>query len=437
MEQGFCIYPRKCSSECETMNQAAKEMLTYKNQLENVKNVISGLNGSGYGNVVNFLGGVINDVESERKSIELLSAVLEQSIQLYEQTEARITDGTVDVNKADDGKDGTGDAGQPDTWDDILAKILSGIGGFRDNIWYTMFESILLKGPLTDNVLKDFGKMLSGTYLSTYWKDGQMYFKLNFDDLTNRQAIEWLEENLGGNWDDYLARNLKNEGFAVFDSDSGILRDMRYWDDITDPDLLKYINGLGELSNLKFADRLMDNFKFFDDFDYSEFADCGKLGKAGKILGTLGTVLTIGGDVVDNFYDTETGEWSFSGNQFADCVCDVVVDVGAGAGSAALGATIGSFFAPPVGTVLGAGVGIAVDFVANVDFFDWNGDGEKDSVVDGVKMLGHGMVDIVETVVDFGSDAIDAIGDWGSDAIDAIVDWGSDERNWLGVAFCF
>lgn len=43
------------------------------------------------------------------------------------------------------------------------------------------------------------------------------------------------------------------------------------------------------------------------------------LSKTGKVLGTAGTVLTIGGDVVENFYDPATKLWSFSGNQAADC----------------------------------------------------------------------------------------------------------------------
>lgn len=427
MEQGFCIYPKKVCTECVRLSDSAKEMLTYKKQLENVKQAIGALNGSGYANVVNYLGEIINEVERERKSLELLSSVLEESIQLYEQTEARITDGKVDINKAKDGKDGTD---KNDTWDDIIAKFLSAIDDFRDTTWMTIFESILSKGVLDDDVIKNLGKIFSGTYLTSYWKNGQMYFKLNFDDMTNRQAIEWLTENLGGNWDDYLARNLKNEGFSVFDSESGALRDLRYFDDITDAELLKYIDGFRELDSLKFMDRVADNFKFLDDFDYRKFDELGNLGKAGKILGTVGTVLTIGGDVVDNFYDSETGEWSFSGNQLADCAWDVTVDVGTGAGSVALGAAVGSLFAPPVGTVVGATVGVVVDVVANVDFVDWDGNGEKDSLVDGFKMLGHGVIDVV-------GDAIDSVVDIGSDVIDGICDLGSDMCDWLGAAFSF
>ena len=36
--------------------------------------------------------------------------------------------------------------------------------------------------------------------------------------------------------------------------------------------------------------------------------------------------------------------------------------------------------------MVGAGVGMLTDVVVNADFFDFNGDGTNDSIVDGVKM---------------------------------------------------
>ncbi|TKI93986.1 hypothetical protein FC695_29340, partial [Bacillus cereus] len=48
---------------------------------------------------------------------------------------------------------------------------------------------------------------------------------------------------------------------------------------------------------------------------------------------------------------------------------DSAVDVGATAGAAATGAVVGSFFLPPIGTAVGAGVGIAATVVLNGEWF--------------------------------------------------------------------
>lgn len=421
MRQEFCIYPRKCSAECEGLNASAKHMQTYRSQLESIKSAIASLGGGGYSSVVSLLEKIITNVEQERKSLEALRNVLEQSVQIYEQTEAKIAGVAMISTK----KYATGNG-----IDDVLADIFGGIADFRGNPWWVSVESLLLRGILTDYFLDDVGKWLSGTYLSSYWKDGRMYFKLNFDDMTNSQVAEWLKDNLGGTWDDYLARNMKNNGFSVFDTDSGILDGIRKFDDVTDAELLKYLESLKAWDELtdagkfSFGNILKMNFNPLDDFNYKDFADLGNLGKAGKVLGTFGTVLTIGGDVVNNFYNTETGTWSFSGNQLGDCVVDVTIDIGAGAGSAALGATVGSFIVPPVGTVVGAGVGFVVDLAANnIKIADVDGDGQKDSAIDAVKYWGHGAVDMIE-------DGVENVLDWGSDVVDDIGEW-------FGAAFAF
>lgn len=411
MRQEFCIYPLKCSQECDVLKNSATDVLAYKNRLESVKMTLAGLSGSGYSNVVSFLDSIISSVETEKSNLETLENVLNQSIQLYVQTETKITGTTVSVRQASSQRNGV---------DDRSADILSLISEIRGSFLGVVLESLALRGIFVDYVIEDLGKILSGTYLSSHWKNGQFYLNLKYDDLTNRQAIQWLEENLGGDWDNYLARNMKREGFAVFDMDADFLHDMKYFDDVTDAELIKYFDSIKSLDNMSFGTIFKENFKFFDDFNYKEFSDLGNLGKAGKILGTAGTVFTIGGDVTDNFYDAETGVWSFSGNQLADCVLDVGIDMGAGAASAATGAAIGSFFVPPIGTVAGAAVGFALDFAANnIHIVDIDGDGEKDSAIDIAKYGAHQLVDL-------GGDALDAALDWGSDAISDVGDWFSE-----------
>lgn len=67
-------------------------------------------------------------------------------------------------------------------------------------------------------------------------------------------------------------------------------------------------------------------------------------------------------------------------------VADVGFDMAADAGAA-----VGSFFAPPLGTVVGAGVGLLISCAGNIDVYDVDKDGEKDSIMD----MGHKAIDKV------------------------------------------
>lgn len=81
------------------------------------------------------------------------------------------------------------------------------------------------------------------------------------------------------------------------------------------------------------------------------------------------------GDAKDNFKD------GFSGENLKNFGLDAAVDVGMGAGATAAGAAIGSLFLPPLGTVVGAGAGIAINAAITIKF----GGPPAESVVDHVK----------------------------------------------------
>ena len=83
-----------------------------------------------------------------------------------------------------------------------------------------------------------------------------------------------------------------------------------------------------------------------------------------------------------------------------DTITDTGVDILAGATSSAAGAAVGSLFLPPLGTAVGAVAGIAVNELLNFDFIDVNNDGEKDSIVDGTKMLFDSACDAVSDFID-------------------------------------
>lgn len=404
MAANFDICLSKCKSQKEALNKCSKQLESYLAELEDAKNSIIDLKGSGFNNIAEALVSVITEIENEKKSLILLKEGLEKSVYLYKQTESDIIDEQIGIN--------------------VINKIAEGIisvSDFRSQDIISILESFLTKGIFSDNVIDDIGKIMNGTYISSHWENGSLYIKLHCKDYTNSQVGEWLKEHLGGNWDDYKSRNMRNNGFDIY-NDSGFTRKLRYFDDVTDAELAKYIKNMTDQGGISFGKAFRNNF--FDDFNYKDFGELGTLGKTGKILGTAGTVLTIGGDVVDNFYSPDTGEWSFSGNQAADCVCDIGIDLAAGAGSAAAGAAVGSLIVPPVGTVVGAGVGIAIDVAANnIRLFDVDGDGNKDSLVDTVKIGAHYTVDKVE-------EGLDNFSDWASDV-------GKDMGNWFTTVFAF
>lgn len=407
MENNLYICLTKCKTQNDSLNQCSKQLELNLTKLEDIKNSIKNLEGSGYKNITKVLSTIITEVEHEKKSLNSLKEGLEKSIYLYEQTESNIMNQSIDINIINEIADG----------------VIS-ISNFRSEDLVTILESLLTKGVFSDHVIEDIGKIMSGTYISSYWKNGSFNIKLHCNDFTNSQVGEWLRDNLGGNWNDYKSRNMKNNGFNIYNNNSGFTRKFRYFDNVTDSELAKYFKNMTDQGGVSFGKTFQNNFKLLDDFNYKDFGELGSLGKAGKVLGTAGTVLTMGGDVVDNFYNPDTGEWSFSGNQAADCVCDIGIDLATGAGSAAAGAAVGSFIVPPVGTVVGAGVGVAIDVVANnVKLFDVDGDGNKDSLVDSVKIGAHYLVDKAE-------EGLNNISDWASDV-------GKDIGNWFSTAFAF
>lgn len=108
----------------------------------------------------------------------------------------------------------------------------------------------------------------------------------------------------------------------------------------------------------------------------------GKLGYAGIAMQTVGNVVT-------NINENKSG---------AKIAGDAVVDIGVGVGTVAAsaaagakaGALIGTAVGGPIGTLAGAAIGFGVSVGASyvmdgIKFTDFDGDGDKDSVTEGVK----------------------------------------------------
>ncbi|MFD0588499.1 hypothetical protein ACFQZE_10840 [Paenibacillus sp. GCM10027627] len=111
--------------------------------------------------------------------------------------------------------------------------------------------------------------------------------------------------------------------------------------------------------------------------DYTGWKGATNLTKFSKGLGIFGTLVTVGANVFDP---------ELSGRQK---VVNSVVDIASGTAAMAVGAAAGSFILPPLGTVVGAGVGLAVNAAINwpVPFLDGK------SVVDYTKEKVNKLVD--------------------------------------------
>ncbi|MBC1922094.1 hypothetical protein [Listeria grayi] len=78
-----------------------------------------------------------------------------------------------------------------------------------------------------------------------------------------------------------------------------------------------------------------------------------------NFLGVVSSVISIGDNIAESQKD------GFQLHDIADVATDSAVDVGFNAGAAAAGATVGSAFLPPLGTVIGMGVGIGISAAAD------------------------------------------------------------------------
>jgi hypothetical protein len=115
------------------------------------------------------------------------------------------------------------------------------------------------------------------------------------------------------------------------------------------------------------------------DFNFKEWKGASKLTVAGIALGVSGTVLTVGNNAYGRFHD------GVQGNDVRDFAVDTSVDLGSATAPAGVGAALGSLALPPLGTVIGAGVGLAANFSMNVKFSFLGDKSVVDAAKDGIK----------------------------------------------------
>jgi hypothetical protein len=113
--------------------------------------------------------------------------------------------------------------------------------------------------------------------------------------------------------------------------------------------------------------------------DFRGWKDASKLSKAGKGLGIAGTALTVGANANRYFSD------GVQGHDVQDFAVDTGVDLASAAAAAGIGAAFGSFLLPPLGTVIGAGVGLAMSVVFNAELID--GKSATDRTKDAIRQM--------------------------------------------------
>ena len=211
---------------------------------------------------------------------------------------------------------------------------------------------------------------------------------------TRPELMEYLADNITSvNWKKYDTKLLTRGGLEFSEKKFGSL-----FNNIEYKDLQKYLNfatdnGATTFSQLKVTSGAMNDVwkgSWAEHIDNFNFSRATKTAKVVKGLGIVGDVLTIGTNVHDNMFDEE-GHAVINKHSVVETVADVGFDMAADAGAAAAGAAVGSFFAPPLGTVVGAGVGFLIGCAGNVDVYDADKDGEKDSFID----MGHKAIDKV------------------------------------------
>ncbi|EJR80016.1 hypothetical protein IK7_03575 [Bacillus cereus VD156] len=111
------------------------------------------------------------------------------------------------------------------------------------------------------------------------------------------------------------------------------------------------------------------------------FKELGKTGKFLKGAAIFGAVVSVG----NNIADAQKDGWQR--HDIVDIATDSAVDIGATAGAAATGAVAGSFFLPPVGTVVGAGVAVVGTALLNKKWDRLGGDSIIDVTKKGVKKI--------------------------------------------------
>ena len=116
--------------------------------------------------------------------------------------------------------------------------------------------------------------------------------------------------------------------------------------------------------------------------DFKGFKEASKWAKGGKFLGAAGSISSIVMNFKESFLDDET---STTGQKLRNFVVNQTVDTVSGAGAVYAGAAISTLIGGPLGTVVGAGLGMAFSWAMNEKLNFMGNKSVTDVAKDGLK----------------------------------------------------
>ena len=280
--------------------------------------------------------------------------------------------------------------------------------------------------PLLNNVLNSeklkLIRFLSNLPFETITENNNILirFRGNIRNNSEYQAYRGiLTKFLGGTakWDRTFVAKLINEGVPIYrlGANEGYFRGNSNKFANSNYDFMK--NVIKEIKEYEdptlklIKDTFKENINVLKDFDWRKTTT---LTKVGKLTGIAGTGLSIYESITKNMYDPVTGEFNFTKASVIKTTLNVAVDVGSAAGAMTAGAMVGSLFVPPLGTVVGMGAGLAINYMLN-----WDALGNVvGKTKEGINYVVDNFDNIVDNSVDAINNAIHETGDFIEDKID-------------------
>ncbi len=318
--------------------------------------------------------------------IHRLHTFIDQSMEMYWRNEEKLT------REAEQVINNTQSGSQRAFWDIVKNLIPSTLPIVNKLLNSKMFRLMDMSMNLRFRMIK---------------KDGMQYIKVQRppNKYQAGDLRDILAKYMGGNkWSWSYVNKLINDGIPVYNIEKNSLIN-KYTGRLSHTsfdEFNQFIKDIPKKASVKVWESTKSGFvegiNLWKDFDWRNSSDLTKFGKS---FGIAGTVLGVVGNVEDAFFNPNT-EDATTGEKVKTFLVNTSVDVGIGGASVAVGATVGSFFVPPVGTVVGAGVGLTVNTIVNVNMI---GD-PKTSIAKYTKQKAN---EAVDAVVDFSKDTVDTV----------------------------
>lgn len=321
-------------------------------------------------------------LNEQLQNLQMQQVALDSQINLFKQLAAsHPDDSALNTNYADSSKQ----------LSSFMSTTASGIQNVQEKL-KRLHEFNTSVSPLFTTSDQDFKAILQGISLITsvtFTKDG----KFSIDKI--KDGYELLKGGLqyrngklflGG---EKIVETVNSNGEKVLKFGNKFLSKLE------NDHIYKNGKAFENLTKIKLGDYKQFSKTFKSEFktginitnDFKKWKGSGvtNFSRFGKGLGIVGTGLTVFDNASEDFKDGVNGE------SVKNFVVDTTVDVGSGAATTAAGAALGSLILPPLGTVVGAGLGVAFNFGLNYKYGNppkSTVDHIKSGIKDGINKVG-------------------------------------------------